>query len=178
MPSGRPDRLTRPAVNSERLRYRPLDLGTLDAFHDLVQDEHVRRYMMDGLRFPREWSAERVRESLALGDERGVCIWLAHDKDTGELVGFCGFWVPPGGSEPELLYALRESWSGRGLATEMGRAAIAHARTQPGFDEIAADVDEINAGSVHVLEKLGFERVGVKPGAFGNVLLLRLPADR
>src|SRR6185369_13306097 len=77
--------------------------------------------MMDGLRFPREWSAERVRESLALGDERGVCIWLAHDKDTGELVGFCVFWVPPGGSEPELLYALRESWSGRGLATEMGR---------------------------------------------------------
>ena len=60
----------------------------------------------------------------------------------------------------------------------MGRAAIAHARTLPGFDEIAADVDEINAGSVRVLEKLGFERVGVKPGAFGNVLLLRLPADR
>ena len=39
-------------------------------------------------------------------------------------------------------------------------------------------MDEINAGSVRVLEKLGFERVGVKPGAFGNVLLLRLPADR
>ena len=133
-------------MNSERLRYRPVDLGTLDAFHGLVQDEHVRRSMMDGLLFPHEWSEERVRESLALGDERGVCIWLAHDTDTGELVGFCGFWVPPAGSEPELLYALRERWNGRGLATEMGRAAIAHARTQP--------------------------------GAFGNVLLLRLPADR
>lgn len=38
----------------------------------------------------------------------------------------------------------------------MARAAIAQARTQPGFAEIAADVDEINTGSVRVLEELGF----------------------
>jgi RimJ/RimL family protein N-acetyltransferase len=148
--------------------------ATLDAFHRLVQDEHVRRYMMDGHVLPREWSLARVQESQALLADRGVTIWLAHDKATGELVGFCGFWIPPGGGEPQLLYALREAWTGRGLATEMGRAAIAQARTQAGFDEIVADVDEINAASVRVLAKLGFERVGVKQGAFGNLLLLRL----
>jgi RimJ/RimL family protein N-acetyltransferase len=60
----------------------------------------------------------------------------------------------------------------------MARAAIAHARTQPGFDEIVADADEVNAATLRVLEKLGFERVGVRPGAFGSVLLLRLPVGR
>lgn len=33
---------------SARLRYEPLLTANLDAFHRLVQDEHVRRYMMNG----------------------------------------------------------------------------------------------------------------------------------
>ena len=69
-----------------------------------------------------------------------------------------------------------EHFSGRGVATEMARAAIAQARKQPGFEEIVADVDEVNAASVRVLEKLGFERIVVYQGAFGNLLVLRLVA--
>jgi RimJ/RimL family protein N-acetyltransferase len=60
----------------------------------------------------------------------------------------------------------------------MARAAIVQARTQPGFAEIVADVDEINAASVRVLEKLGFERIAVQQGAFGRLILLRLPESR
>jgi ribosomal-protein-alanine N-acetyltransferase len=165
-------------MQSDRLSYRPLDPAGLDAFHRLVQDEHVRRYMMDGQVFPREWSEARVRESEVLLEQRGVTIWLAHDRETGELVGFCGFWIAPSFPEPQLLYALLERWAGRGLATEMARAAIARARTQPGFAEIVADADEVNTRSVRLLEKLGFERTGVAPGAFGRVLLFRLPPGR
>jgi [ribosomal protein S5]-alanine N-acetyltransferase len=72
------------------------------------------------------------------------------------------------------MYAMLERFTGRGFATEMARAAIADARTRPGFEEIEADVDEINTASIRVLEKVGFERVEVQPGAFGNLLLLRL----
>lgn len=32
---------------SERLRYEPVEPTNLYAFHGLVQDEHVRRYMME-----------------------------------------------------------------------------------------------------------------------------------
>ena len=60
----------------------------------------------------------------------------------------------------------------------MARASIAQARTPSGGLEIVADVDEINVASVRVLEKLGFERVAVQPGAFGNLLALRFPAGR
>ena len=42
--------------------------------------------------------------------------------------------------------------------------------------EIVASVDDVNRASVRVLEKLGFEPVGIRPGAFGDMLLLRLPA--
>jgi RimJ/RimL family protein N-acetyltransferase len=139
---------------AERLRYRAVAPGSLDAFHQLVQDEHVRRYMMDGHAFPREWSEERIRQSQALFERRGVGIWLVYEQSTDELVGFCGFLHLPTWPEPQLMYAMFGRFAGRGYATEMARASIARARTQPGFAEIVADVDEVNAASVRVLEKL------------------------
>jgi RimJ/RimL family protein N-acetyltransferase len=134
-------------MRSEPLRYRPVEPDDLDAFH-----------------------------RLDLFSRRGVGVWLAHAAGTGELVGFCGFWSSPDSPEPMLVYALLESWSGRGLATEMGRTVIERARVAGGFTAITADADAVNARSVRVLEKLGFERIGARPGAFGDILLFRLPA--
>lgn len=149
--------------------------ATLDAFHTLVQDVHVRRYLMDGHIFPREWSEARIRDSEALFERRGVGLWLTHDRTSEALVGFCGFLEFPAiHPEPELVYALLERYSSRGYATEMARASIAHARTCGGFHDIVTSVDEINTASLRVLEKLGFERCGSRPGAFGPTLLLRL----
>jgi RimJ/RimL family protein N-acetyltransferase len=162
-------------VRSERLTYRPVSLADLDAFHGLVEDEHIRRYLMDGNVLPREWSAAQIRLSQTLFDRLGVGLWLAHETETDELVGFCGFLVlPEVHARPELVYAMRERFTGRGFATEMARASIAEARAHPAFGEIVASVDEVNAASVRVLEKLGFERAGRRPGAFGDMLLLRL----
>src|SRR5262245_25649948 len=165
-------------MRSERLRYRPVEPADLEAFHRLVEDEHVRRYMMDGEVFPRAWSEQHIRKSQALFERRGVGTWLAYDTRTGDLVGFCGFWIPPTDPDPQLIYAMFARFTGRGLATEMARASIEHARGQPGFDEIVADVDEVNAASLRVLEKVGFERIDVRQAAFGNLLVLRLAAGR
>ena len=163
---------------SERLTYRPLGLADQGAFHDLVQDPHIREYLLDGNTLPPSWSAEQVRRSQALFARLGVGLWLAYEAASGELIGFCGFLVlPEVHDRPELVYAMRARFTGRGYATEMARASIAEARAQPAFDhEILASVDQVNRASVRVLEKLGFARVGSVPGAFGNVSLLRLAA--
>jgi RimJ/RimL family protein N-acetyltransferase len=161
-------------MRSERLTYEPVAPATLDAFHALVQDEHVRRYLMDGNVFDREWAAERIRDSQRLFERRGVGIWLASDERTGERMGFCGFLeIASIHPEPQLVYAMRERFTGRGYATEMARAAMAEARRHPSFAEIVASVDQVNVASVRVLEKLGFERIGTREGAFGDVLVLR-----
>jgi ribosomal-protein-alanine N-acetyltransferase len=176
---GMPEKETRTSglkLESERLTYRPVEPTDLDAFSGLVQDEHVRRYLMDGNVLPPSWSAAQIRDSQALFERLGVGLWLVHDRLTGELVGFCGFLVLPDvHARPELVYAMRERFTGRGLATEMARAAIAEARARAAFDDIIASVDDVNTVSVHVLEKLGFQRLGTRPGAFGNMLLFRLP---
>lgn len=163
---------------SERLKYQPVTHATLDDFHALVQDDHVRRYLMDGQLFPREWSEQRVHDSVSLFDRRGVGLWLAHGRGTGELVGFCGFMeIPSMHREPQLVYAMFERFTGIGYATEMASASIAEARRHPGFSTVVAGVDEVNIASVRVLEKLGFRRVATHPGSFGNVLLLLLEAS-
>jgi len=145
---------------SERIRFHPVTSAALDVFHALVTDNHVRRYLMDGNVFPRQWSEDRIRESEALFHKRGVGIWLARDEATDEMIGFCGFLeIPSLHPEPQLVYAMFERFAGKGYGTEMARAAIAEARRHPGFDDIFATVDEPNVASIRILEKLGFARI-------------------
>ena len=62
--------------------------------------------------FPLEWSEQRVGESIALFDRRGVGLWLAYEKESGELAGFCGFLeIPSIHPEPQLVYALFERFT-------------------------------------------------------------------
>ncbi len=65
--------------------------------------------------------------------ERGVAgRWLAHDKITGEFLGWFGLdsdTSPP--DARELGYRLRSAAWGRGLATEGARALVDH-----GFREL------------------------------------------
>lgn len=162
--------------SSPRLCYELVSHDTIDAFHHLVQDPHVRRYLMDGEVFPIEWTRERIDDSDALFRSRGVGLWLVHETATAGLVGFCGFLVIPSvHPDPQLVYALTKEFTGRGYASEMARAAIDYARVKAGFTDIIAGVDEVNTASVRVLEKLGFERIATQQGALGNTFVYRLP---
>lgn len=58
-------------LTSPRLTYHPVSVETLDDFHGLVQDEHVRRHLMDGEVFSREWSESRISDSNDLFERRG-----------------------------------------------------------------------------------------------------------
>src|SRR5262245_40005636 len=106
-------------MHSLRLTYRPVAPSDLDAFSALVQDDHIRRYMMDGHVMPPSWSLEKISDSQALFDRLGVGLWLAHETETGALIGFCGFLVLPDVHDaPELVYAMRQPFTGRGYAGE------------------------------------------------------------
>ena len=176
MPDGRGQTHDKAGVmTSERLQYQPVRSSDLDAFHRLVQDERVRRYLLDGHIVPREWSEERIQDSQTLFDRRGVGIWLAYMKTSTDLLGFCGFLeFPTMHSDPQLVYGMFERLSGKGYATEMALAAIAEARKNAEFRDIIASVDEINAASLRVLDKLGFTRFSTQKGNFGIMFLMRL----
>jgi ribosomal-protein-alanine N-acetyltransferase len=164
-----------PSFASKRLRFTPLAEPDLDSFHELVVDEHVRRFLMDGEVQPRQWSEGRLRDSRALFEQHGIGLWMVREIRGDALVGFCGFLVIPAlRPEPQLLYAMYERFTGRGYATEMASACVVRAQNVAGFEIVYAGVDEPNVASRRVLEKLGFEEIATLPGHFGKSFLLRL----
>ena len=154
---------------SPRLTYQRLAEPQIDAFHRLCLDDHVRRYLLDGLLLPRAWAAAELVRSDELFDEAGVGLWLLHAD--GELVGFCGFRVfDEHGPEPQLLYAFPREFGGSGLASECAGALIDHVGAR-GWPRVLAAVDEPNRASMRVLDKVGMTPCGRVPGAFGHTVL-------
>ena len=87
-------------------------------------------------------------------DERPYAITLG-DRFAG-VVGFTFF----EGRPPELGYWLGEPHWGKGYMTEAARALIEAAHRTQHFELIAARALADNDGSLNVLAKLGFKRVG------------------
>jgi RimJ/RimL family protein N-acetyltransferase len=161
-------------LDTPRLRCTPLGADDLATFHALVVDEHIRRYLLDGEVLPPAWSAERIADSRASFANCGVGLWIARDRKTGEAIGFCGFLeLGEPGVEQQLVYAVLESRTGQGLATEMAAACIARARAA-GFNSVSAGVDAVNVASVRLLERLGFVRETLGQGTFGDLWTYRL----
>jgi len=82
------------------------------------------------------------------------------DRGSGEFLGYAGLQHLEGGPEVEIAYYLGRAAWGRGLATEIARALVAHAFADLGIDRVVAVVRPENTASQRVLGKAGlrFER--------------------
>ncbi|HEX7150398.1 MAG TPA: GNAT family N-acetyltransferase [Thermoanaerobaculia bacterium] len=122
--------------------------------HDLWTDPGVRRYLFDDRVLTPEETAAYLDLSAQSFEVHGAGLWLVKDAaGSGDAVGFAGL------LSNALLFGVRPSHWGQGIAFEAATAVLEHARTDLQVDRVVADVDEPNAVSVHVLEKLGMRRV-------------------
>lgn len=141
-----------------RLDLRRARLDDLPAVHRLWTEPEIRRFLFDGAAIPEDQARALLEASAASFAERGFGIWLAHEPGRPELAGFAGLLHSDAGA-PNLVYGVRPDLCGRGLASEAARAVLDHALGPLGLAAVNADVDEPNAASVRVLEKLGMMRV-------------------
>ena len=160
---------------SARLTYERLTPERTDEFHRLAIDDHIRRYLLDGDVVDRDWCARTIASSEAMFASRSVGLWLLAERDAPtRAIGFAGFHVfEEIGPEPELAYALLEPYTGRGYAFEAAHAVMAFAERSAGVTMFVASVDEPNVASIRILEKLGFQFEGTRPGDFGAVFMYR-----
>lgn len=88
-------------------------------------------------------------------------------------VGQMGFKSPPDVSGAVAIgYGVNASHRNRGYATEMTQALTAWALKHPSVKQVLAESAEGNRGSIRVLEKAGFRRVGRRLDPEEGVLLL------
>jgi RimJ/RimL family protein N-acetyltransferase len=98
----------------------------------------------------------------------GVGKWMARDRSDGSLVGRGGFTRVDLDDETvlELGWAVRDHRTGRGYATELGRAALAWAVEHRPGEPIVAFTEVHNRASRAVMERLGMLPAGTirRPG--------------
>jgi ribosomal-protein-alanine N-acetyltransferase len=164
-------------IMTDRLKLRAYRAEDIPAIHaTLYGDPDVRRHT-GGISSIAETRAY-VERYMADHERDGYAYWAVIERETGELVGEAGL-KAVGEAAPddiELGYAFRQACWGLGYATEIGRAVLDEAFGALGLDRVAATVHQANAGSRHVLAKLGFTAAGTV--VIGETELLYLVRDR
>ncbi len=150
------------ATTTDRLVLRTWDEGDLDRFMEATNTPAVMRWL-GGV-----WS----REDHEAGFERiqgyqrdfGHTLWLVEDRESGELLGFCGLKRvnSPGAGDltgtAEVGWRLRESAWGKGIAKEAAIASLDLAFDRFGYSEVVAITVEGNGASQGLMRRLGMQR--------------------
>ena len=105
------------------------------------------------------WAADMVARWRA----DGVGKWMARDRWDGSLVGRGGFTRMDLDRETvlELGWAVRDARTGRGYATELGRAALAWAAEHQPEVPVVAFTEVHNHASRAVMDRLGMQLAGI-----------------
>lgn len=144
-----------------RLALRPFEIDDAEQIHAVVYgDAEVMRHI-GGARDEAHTRAQ-VERYITVHESHGCSFWPVLDRETGLIVGEAGLMRFGGvGPDLELGYTFGREFWGRGYATEVGTALIAAAFARdPGLSRIVALTAPANAGSRHVLDKLGFVESG------------------
>jgi RimJ/RimL family protein N-acetyltransferase len=161
-----------PTLTTPHLTLGPLTCAHLDAFTAFCATDASR--FLGG---PAE--AMDAQDSCLAGAGQWVLrgfgpFWLT-DRATGAPTGRAGVTFPPHRSEPELAWVIYPAFQNRGLATEAATAARQWAAEARGLTGLMSVIDEGNAASIRVAEKLGAAREAAWPSETAGKFLWRHP---
>jgi RimJ/RimL family protein N-acetyltransferase len=149
-------------AETERLRLREWDATDERPFYDIMNTHAVMRHL-GGVQTPEQWHAgfERLCNYQR---ELGHTFWIVEERETGEILGFCGLKRvnAPGAGDltrtPEIGWRLRESAWGKGVAKEAAIAALDAGFGRFGYDRIIAMTIPPNTESQGLMRRLGMTR--------------------
>lgn len=151
---------------SDRLAFAPLTNADAPDLADILSDPEVARGIMAKATTPDQCLAcarARIDWHNAAWETAGIGVWgltLRGTQPSG-LIGWCGLTPSGHGGHPEILYGLKRSHWGRGLAHEAAQVTISWALDTGVCDGIDALIfGRLNPGSVAVAERIGMERHG------------------
>jgi RimJ/RimL family protein N-acetyltransferase len=145
-------------TRTERLLLRPGWAEDAPALAAAIADERIVRNLATA---PWPYRVRDAEALLAQPRDPLLPALLVFERTDGapRLVGSCGLGRRPSGAV-ELGYWIARSFWGRGIATEASRALLDIARAL-GLPSLQASHFLDNPASGRVLEKLGFEPIGI-----------------
>lgn len=147
------------ALTTPRFRLRAFQANDLERLFTLYGDPRVMAIRKIGTQSRAE-TEEQMAEILRHWDERGFGLYGVFARDSSTFLGECGLReAKPGADDIELSYGLLPETWGRGVASEVARAMVAHGFKKLGLQQIFAMARADNGASLHILGKLGFTKV-------------------
>lgn len=172
-----------PRLETERLVLRAFERGDLDDHAATLADPAVTHYLTDEP-FSREDSWRRLMMAVGQWPLLGYGYWAVELKESGRVVGHCGFAdmeraMEPGISgEPEMGWIFDRSVQGQGIAFEACTAALDWADKELDAPSYPAIISLENEPSIRLAERLGFERLPNAVYRDEQVALFRKAARR
>ncbi len=143
-------------LETERLCLRAPRGEDAAAIARLANDSRIA---VNTARLPYPYRIEDAEEFIAAANRKQAEASFAITLER-TLIGVCG--VDPREDGPEIGYWLGVDYWGQGYATEAARALIDHAFSELGYEALQAGTRVSNPASRRVLEKCGFQWVGVR----------------
>jgi RimJ/RimL family protein N-acetyltransferase len=136
-------------IKTERLLLRPATMDDLAEVHAFLSEESGSLYWVGPAHTlvaqTRDW-LEAMIDGFAIN---GLDFLIEYQ---GRVIGKVGCFRPP-----EFGYRIHSGHWRKGIAREAVKASLIHvALTRPDIASLTADVDPRNAGSIRLLESLGF----------------------
>lgn len=154
-----------PSIMTDRLLLRPHRLDDFDSYAAFWNSEDIMRFI-GGIPVTREQAWIRMMRTIGMWHSLGFGFWIIEERTSGRLVGEAGFldlhrdMTPSTEGTLETGWAIDPAFHGRGYATEAISAAIGWASAHFPGKPITCIINESNAASLRVAEKIGFRDTG------------------
>ena len=149
-------------LRTESLLLRAMVIEDTAAMYEIYSDEETMRYWACAPLEDLAAAEKFVREDIDWA-ERGEAInWTITVGDTDRAIGKCILLrYSESNRRAEVGYILHRDFWRKGLMFEAMSAVVDFAFNELGLHRLEADTDPCNAGSLGLLEKLGFQREGL-----------------
>lgn len=164
---------TIPTLETERLSLRAPQLADFETFADFYADDRSS-FVGGPLEPDQAWRTLAVEAGHWVLN--GFGRFSVVEKSSGDLVGTVGLWFPVGFPEHELGWDLYGAATGKGYATEAGRAVRDFAYGALGWNTLISLVAVGNDASAAVATRLGAHFEGMfTHKRFGEMQVFRHP---
>ena len=120
----------------------------------IESDLDVRRFV-DGKVLSFKEAGEYVEMNIQQYQRIGYGRYAVRLKETGNLIGMCGFLKENYGIDFGYRYS-KNSW-GKGFGFEAAKVVLNYGFSELGLEKVVGLTAEENSGSIRILEKLGFK---------------------
>ena len=144
-------------LRTGRMIMRPVSGRDAAEIAALKADPREYAMMLGGVR-SQEQATEELAEDVRAWGARGIGMWAARDRETGEFHGIAGLMQRPDGRGMALRFAFETEARGQGLAREAAIAALHFAHERAGLSRVIAVARETNAASVMLLTSIGMRQ--------------------